>query len=98
MAVGEYGTATATPGFGQLVQLVRAKARAQGSFLFVKHKQPALRDTAAIAALRADLLTVLSAPSDGGLVVDNGWTVRYAARRIALHVLDHVWEMQDRVP
>jgi hypothetical protein len=66
--------------------------------LGVRHKQPALGDTAAIAALRADLLTVLSAPSDGGLVVDNGWTVRYAARRIAWHVLDHVWEMQDRVP
>ncbi|MDT5024485.1 MAG: hypothetical protein QOE61_911 [Micromonosporaceae bacterium] len=64
MAVGEYGTATATPGFGQLVQLVRAKARAQGSFLFV-----------------------------GPLEV-----VRYVARRIAWHVLDHQWEMQDRVP
>jgi len=26
------------------------------------------------------------------------WTVRYAARRIAWHVLDHAWEMQDRAP
>ena len=26
----------------------------------------------------------------------NGWTTRYAARRIAWHVLDHAWEMQDR--
>jgi hypothetical protein len=66
--------------------------------LGVKHKQPTLEDTAAIAALRADLLAVLSAPSDGRPVVDNGWTVRYAARRIAWHVLDHLWETQDRVP
>ena len=66
--------------------------------LGVKHKPPAIDDIAAIGALRADLLAVLSAPSDGQPVVDNGWTVRYAARRIAWHVLDHVWEMEDRIP
>jgi hypothetical protein len=26
----------------------------------------------------------------------NGWTTRYAARRIAWHVLEHAWEMEDR--
>lgn len=64
----------------------------------VRHKQPALGDTTAIAALRADLLVVLSTASNGAPVVDNGWPVRYVARRIAWHVLDHAWEMQDRVP
>ena len=39
---------------------------------------------------------VLGAPSDGSSVVPNGWTTRYAARRIAWHVLEHAWEMQDR--
>src|SRR5438067_302187 len=29
---------------------------------------------------------------------DRGWPVRYAARRMAWHVLDHAWEMEDRVP
>ncbi|WP_433360649.1 hypothetical protein [Streptosporangium sp. CA-115845] len=24
------------------------------------------------------------------------WPVRYAARRIAWHVIDHLWEMEDR--
>jgi hypothetical protein len=33
---------------------------------------------------------------DGSPVVSSGWTTRYAARRIAWHVLDHAWEMQDR--
>jgi hypothetical protein len=39
---------------------------------------------------------VLRAPSDGSPPVPKGWPPRYAARRIAWHVLDHAWEMQDR--
>jgi hypothetical protein len=27
---------------------------------------------------------------------DTGWPVRYAARRIAWHVLDHAWEIEDK--
>ncbi len=26
------------------------------------------------------------------------WTPRYAVRRIAWHVLDHAWELEDRTP
>ncbi|HKD98922.1 MAG TPA: hypothetical protein VKB69_15200, partial [Micromonosporaceae bacterium] len=62
-------------------------ARALG----VRHKVPALGDTDAIAALRADILAALRAA-----VPDTKWPVRYAARRVAWHVLDHAWEMQDR--
>jgi len=64
--------------------------------LDVKHKPPTLDDRAAIDALRSDLLAVLSGASDGTPPVPNGWPVRYAAKRIAWHVLDHAWEMQDR--
>jgi hypothetical protein len=56
----------------------------------VKHKPPRLDDAEAIAALRADILAALKANAD------NGWPARYAARRITWHVLDHLWEMQDR--
>jgi hypothetical protein len=28
--------------------------------------------------------------------VDRGWTPRYAVRRFAWHVLDHVWEIEDK--
>jgi hypothetical protein len=62
----------------------------------VKHRQPALGDQAAIMALRDDLLAVLGAPNDGSPPREKGWPTRYAARRIAWHVLDHAWEMQDR--
>lgn len=64
----------------------------------VKHKSPAITDTAAIAAMRGDLLRVLGNASDGGLLVANGWRVAYAARRIAWHATDHTWEMEDRQP
>jgi hypothetical protein len=64
--------------------------------LGVKRPQPALDDAEAIAALRQEILAVLRSPSDGSPPVPKGWPVRYAARRIAWHVLDHAWEMEDR--
>ena len=40
---------------------------------------------------------MLGTPSDGERLVEpKGWPQRYAAQRIAWHVLDHAWEMQDR--
>lgn len=64
--------------------------------LGIRHRAPARDDLEAIAALRTDLLGVLGSPGDGAPPVPGGWLVRYAARRIAWHVLDHAWEMQDR--
>lgn len=62
----------------------------------VKLKQPAIDDIAAIEELRQSIAAVLGTRSDGTPLVERGWTTRYAARRIAWHVLDHCWEMQDR--
>jgi hypothetical protein len=64
--------------------------------LGVKHRPPALDDPDAIAALREAIVAVLRQPSDGTPPVPKGWPPRYAARRVAWHVLDHAWEMQDR--
>jgi hypothetical protein len=64
--------------------------------LGVKLKQPAIGDIAAIGELREAIAAVLGAPSDGSPVVPGGWTTCYAARRVAWHVLEHAWEMQDR--
>lgn len=62
----------------------------------VRHRQPAPDDQAAITALRDEILAVIGTPSDGGPPVPKGWPPRYAARRLAWHVLDHAWEMEDR--
>jgi hypothetical protein len=62
----------------------------------IKHPQPELGDTRAVKALRDELAETLGRASDGSPVVPKGWPPRYAIRRIAWHVLDHAWEMQDR--
>jgi hypothetical protein len=80
----------------QLIGHVIGAETAYARKLGVKLKQPAIGDIAAIGELREAIATVLGAPSDGSPVVPNGWTTRYAARRIAWHVLEHAWEMQDR--
>jgi hypothetical protein len=62
----------------------------------LKHAGPAIDDKDSIAAMREDILARLRKPSDGGPLRPNGWSSRYAARRLAWHALDHAWEMQDR--
>jgi hypothetical protein len=62
----------------------------------IKHPQPELGDTRAIKALRKDIAEALRGASDGSPLRDRGWPPRYALRRITWHVLDHLWEMQDR--
>jgi hypothetical protein len=47
-------------------------------------------------ATRSAIAAVLGAASDGSPPVANGWPPRYAARRIAWHVLDHAWEIEDK--
>jgi hypothetical protein len=57
-------------------------------------KQPAVGDADAIAEHRETILTALraAAPPAG----EKDWPVPYAARRIAWHVIDHAWEIEDR--
>ncbi|HEY3925746.1 MAG TPA: hypothetical protein VGL75_14380 [Acidothermaceae bacterium] len=67
--------------------------------LGVRHagiRQKAPPDRAEIAAARAELLAALSGARAGEPPTEKGWLPRYAARRIAWHVLDHAWEIQDR--
>jgi hypothetical protein len=49
-----------------------------------------------LAASRAAIVEVLAAPSEGSPLAAKGWPPRYAARRIAWHVLDHAWEIEDK--
>jgi hypothetical protein len=80
----------------QLIEHVIGAETAYARKLGIKLKQPPLGDIAAIGRLRETIAAMLSAPSDGAPVVPGGWATRYAARRIAWHLLEHAWEMQDR--
>ena len=62
----------------------------------VKLPAPEVGDRKAIKALRDELAQALGGASDGSRPTPKGWPPRYAMRRIAWHVLDHAWEMQDR--
>lgn len=75
-----------------VVDAERGYARQVG----VRHRPFAFGDRAARDALRAELVAVLSKPWDGTPLTPRGWPPRYAVRRLAWHVLDHLWEMEDR--
>ena len=59
-------------------------------------REPDPRDGPAVAAGRDAIAAVLVCPTDGGPIPGGRWPARYAARRIAWHVLDHAWEIEDR--
>jgi hypothetical protein len=80
----------------EVIDHVIAAETAYARKVGVKVKQPARDDIAAIHKLREAIAAVVGTPSEGSPVVPNGWTTGYAARRIAWHILEHTWEMQDR--
>lgn len=49
-----------------------------------------------IGEVREEIVRTLSLPSDGSALPGGTWPQRYAARRIAWHVMDHAWEIEDR--
>jgi hypothetical protein len=53
-------------------------------------------DGPAIEELRGAMIAALRKPSDGSPIAGRRWPPRYATRRIAWHVLDHAWEIEDR--
>ena len=64
--------------------------------LGVKQRQPVRDDAPAIASLREAILAALGGTPEGAPLGLTGWPPRYAVRRVAWHVLDHAWEMEDR--
>jgi hypothetical protein len=81
---------------GKMVRHVLESEAAYARKLGIKMAAPETGDRDAIDALRKRVLAVLRAPSDGQPPIPKGWPARYAARRIAWHVLDHAWEIEDR--
>jgi len=49
-----------------------------------------------VELMRERIRDALRRRSDGTPPVERGWPPRYVARRMAWHVLDHAWEMEDR--
>ncbi len=77
-----------------MVEHVLAAEAAYARKIGVRHQQPAGDGPASVSSLRADLVRALQ--SAEGAPPQTPWPPRYAVRRIAWHVLDHAWEMQDK--
>jgi hypothetical protein len=58
-------------------------------------RRPVPADDAEVAALREALVATIIHP-DPAAAGPKGWPPGYAARRVAWHVLDHAWEIEDR--
>ncbi len=76
--------------FDHVIGAETAYARKLG----VRHKAP--HDREGIEAVRAGIIEAISGARAGEPAIDKGWLPRFAARRIAWHVLDHAWEIEDR--
>jgi hypothetical protein len=80
----------------KMVDHVLGAEAAYARKLGIKHRQPARDDRLAIAALHDAIIVALQDAGTGAPLMPAGWPPRYAARRIAWHVLDHAWEIEDR--
>ena len=75
-----------------VIDVERAYARKIG----VQQKPFPFGDVASLAAMRKKIAAILSQPSDGSLLASGGWPTTYAIRRFTWHVIDHIWEIEDR--
>lgn len=80
----------------KMIDHVLAAETAYARKLEVRQPQPARDDPGAIAELRAAIVAELQAPMAPAQLQEMRWPPRYAVRRIAWHVLDHAWEMEDK--
>jgi hypothetical protein len=63
--------------------------------LGIRYRRPSIRDATGIVGLREEIMAVIGRPSDGCPAIAKGWPTRYAARRIAWHVIDHIGQIED---
>lgn len=80
----------------KMIAHVMDAERSYARMLGVRHRPFAVDDRAALSAMGDDITAALGPESDGSPLAAGSWPSRYAARRIAWHVIDHLWEMEDR--
>lgn len=75
-----------------VIEAERAYARKIG----VRQKPFDVHDLRALGAMREEIAAALSKASSGEPLISGGWNASYAVRRITWHVVDHIWEIEDR--
>ena len=64
--------------------------------LGLRLKTPTRQDVAAVRAWRKAITDAITASAGGPQGGEKRWPPRYVARRMAWHLLDHAWEIEDR--
>lgn len=80
----------------KVLQHVLGAETAYARQLGVRQREPKAEDGVAVAALREAVRDALLESHAVASIPAAGWPPRYAGRRIAWHVLDHAWEIEDR--
>ena len=80
----------------RVVEHVLAAEEGYGRKIGVRLRGTAAGGDAGAAARRAAILDVLRRGEEVTMPRGKPWPLRYAARRIAWHVTDHAWEIEDR--
>ncbi|HUR04866.1 MAG TPA: hypothetical protein VM347_20140 [Nonomuraea sp.] len=80
----------------EIVSHVIDTERAYARKIGIRNKPFTPRDHDAVATHREAVIDILGSHADGAPVTAGGWPPAYAGRRFAWHVLDHVWEIQDK--
>ena len=79
-----------------IVDHVLGAEHAYSRKLGVRQEQPRCGQTEKIAAARREIAGALTGAMAGSPMEGARWPARYVARRMAWHVLDHAWEIEDR--
>jgi hypothetical protein len=69
---------------------------AYASRLGIRMKAPRRDDAAGVRAWRKAIMDTIQGSAGAPHQVEKHWAPRYAARRMAWHLLDHAWEIEDR--
>ncbi|HEX6254250.1 MAG TPA: hypothetical protein VFZ70_00425 [Euzebyales bacterium] len=81
----------------EIAEHVAESERSYARQLGVRYTPTGFAEPGAPAAMREDLYGVLrDSRTADPLNGTRGWPPRYAARRLAWHVLDHAWEIEDK--
>ncbi len=70
--------------------------RAYGRKIGIYNKPFIYDDQVARFAFRQEIAAVLRKSSDESSLLPGGWPIPYTLRRMAWHVIDHLWEIEDR--
>jgi hypothetical protein len=79
-----------------MAQHVVSAEAAYARKLGIKVRAPHCSDRGGVDMLRRAIVEVVSSTTRAGPLVEKGWPLRYGIRRVAWHVLDHTWEIEDR--